>query len=206
MPEQSWTCIHCGERNPPFTEVCRNCYKQHDSPIAQSDTSDHLSHPAGPAKRVSFTLPQFLYGFAAGYAVISCLLRENGFTMVMVFGFGLPVLVLLVTEWVVPPLIAVFFGFQARWSFNKAISAIPLVILYSVISPTIHGKNTVLPVLLPWLADFPSSIALALPIIGERLVWWGSLFVIALVSGCISRVVSPPSSWPHSSEDSKAKS
>lgn len=205
MPEQSWTCIHCGERNPPFTEACRNCYKQHDSPIVLSGTSDHLGHPAIPAKRTSFTLPQALYGFAVGYAVISCLLRENGFVIIMVFGFGLPVLGLLVIEWVVPPFISVFFGFQARWSLNKAISAIPLVILYSIISPTIQGKNTALPVLLPWPAAFPFNTTSVLPIIGERLIWWGSMFVIALVSGHISQVVSPPSSCPHSSDDFKAK-
>lgn len=205
MPAQFWTCIHCGERNPPLTEACRNCSKQHDSPIDKSDTSAPQIYPSRPAKRISFTLHQFLYGFAASYALISCLLRETGFTMVMVFGFGLPVLALLVIEWVVPPLIAIFFGIQARCSLNKAISAIPLVIVYSVISPTIQGKNTALPVLLPWLAAFPSSIDLALPIMGERLVWWGSLFVIALVSAYISRIVSPPSSRPHSCDDSKAK-
>lgn len=206
MPELFWICTHCGERNPPFTEACRNCYKQHDSPIAQSDTSPPApSYPARSAKGISFTLHQFLYGFAAGYALISCLLRENGFTVLMVFGFGLPVLALLVIEWIAPPLIALFFGLQARSSLNKAISAIPLIILYSVISPTIQGKNTLLPVLLPWLAAFPSSIDLALPIIGERLVWWGSLFAIALVSAHISRIVRPPTSWTHSCDDPKAK-
>jgi hypothetical protein len=27
MPERSWLCGQCGEQNPPFTEVCRNCYE-----------------------------------------------------------------------------------------------------------------------------------------------------------------------------------
>lgn len=26
MPERSWLCAQCDEQNPPFTEVCRNCY------------------------------------------------------------------------------------------------------------------------------------------------------------------------------------
>ena len=27
MPDHSWTCNHCGENNPPYTEACRNCYE-----------------------------------------------------------------------------------------------------------------------------------------------------------------------------------
>jgi len=25
MPDHAWTCQQCEEKNPPFTEVCRNC-------------------------------------------------------------------------------------------------------------------------------------------------------------------------------------
>lgn len=27
MPDQSWICNRCGEKNPPYTEACRNCYE-----------------------------------------------------------------------------------------------------------------------------------------------------------------------------------
>jgi hypothetical protein len=122
----------------------------------------------------------------------------------MLIGFGLPVFGLLALEWVAPPCIAAFFGFQARWSLKNAISATPLIILYSVISPTFQ-TNSAIPVLLPWLAGFPTNIASTLPVIGERLVWWGGIFIIALVSGHISRIVSPPSSCPHPGEEPKKK-
>jgi hypothetical protein len=27
MPDHEWVCATCGEKNPPFTEVCRDCYR-----------------------------------------------------------------------------------------------------------------------------------------------------------------------------------
>lgn len=26
MPDHEWTCSACGEKNPPYTEACRDCY------------------------------------------------------------------------------------------------------------------------------------------------------------------------------------
>lgn len=35
MPDQFWDCSHCGQRNPPYTEVCRECERQFSVPVPQ---------------------------------------------------------------------------------------------------------------------------------------------------------------------------
>ena len=134
-----------------------------------------------------------LYGVAMGYAILTCIVRENGIVMIEVFGFGLPVLCWLLMEWLAPLVIAIFMGVQASASISRAMSGAPLVILFSVVSPTVHGKNVVIPTLIPWLAAFPSSLPHTLPILQERLLLWGSVFLGALVLGRISRLTHPSS-------------
>lgn len=129
-----------------------------------------------------------LYGIAIGYAALAYLARENGIIMIEVIGFGLPMILWLALEWVAPPVIAAFMGFQARQSIGKAMFGAPIVILFSVITPTVPGKNVVIPALIPWLAAYPSSLNQALPIIQERLFLWGGVFLVAVVLGKISRL------------------
>lgn len=134
-----------------------------------------------------------LYGIAIAYAAITCLVRENGIIMIEVIGFGLPLLLWLLFEWVAPPIIAALIGFQARQSIAKALAGIPLVFLYASVTPTVHGKSVVIPSIIPWLAAFPSSLTQAMPIIQERLILWGGVFLVALIFGKISRQTHPSS-------------
>ena len=137
-----------------------------------------------------------LYGIAGAYALGSLILRETGVIFITVIGFGIPVLAFLLMEWVVPPLVAIFIGLQARWSFARTAYGLPLVILFAVITPSVHGKNVVLPTNVPWLAAFPASAADAAPIIQTRIVCWGALFLAALMLGRVSRAIRPPLERP----------
>lgn len=129
-----------------------------------------------------------LYGVAIAYAALAYLVGENGIIMIEVIGFGLPMILWLALEWIAPLSIAVFMGFQARTSIVKALLGAPIVVLYCLVTPTVHARNIVLPALIPWLAAFPSSLNQALPIIQERLVLWGCVFLAAVVLGRIGRV------------------
>jgi hypothetical protein len=132
-----------------------------------------------------------LYGIAGAYAVLTLIARETGIIFISVIGFGLPVLAFLAMEWLAPPLIAVFVGLQARWSLTKALYGAPLVILYTIITPFVHGKNVVLPANVPWLAAFPGSTAEAVSVIQQRIVWWGGAFLVTLILARISRIFRP---------------
>jgi hypothetical protein len=35
MPEYTWKCPSCGEKNPPYTAVCRNCQNEATNEVAQ---------------------------------------------------------------------------------------------------------------------------------------------------------------------------
>ncbi len=133
----------------------------------------------------------YLYGFAIAYTVFSFFITEGGILLITVFGFGLPVILFLLIEWCISPLLAAYFGFQARWSYFRAISGVPLIFLYTIITPFIPGKSTVLPTDVPWLSRFPVHVDKAIPIIQDRLVWWLCVFFISLVFGNISRFVVP---------------
>ncbi|HRE16397.1 MAG TPA: hypothetical protein PLW86_04910 [Rhodocyclaceae bacterium] len=137
-------------------------------------------------------LTNILYGIAGAYAFASLVLRETGIIFITVIGFGIPALALLLMEWVVPPLVAIIIGLQSRWSFEKAAHGLPLVLLFGVITPSVPGRNVVLPANVPWLAEFPASTVDAASIIQSRLIWWGGLFLTALVLGRISRAIHPP--------------
>ena len=41
MPDHAWKCKECSENNPPFTQVCRNCYApaQVESRLSSDGTS-----------------------------------------------------------------------------------------------------------------------------------------------------------------------
>lgn len=135
---------------------------------------------------------QLLYGIAAAYAVLTLIARETGIILITVIGFGLPVFAFLAMEWLVPPLVAVIVGLQARWSLTRAFHGAPLVLLYTIITPFVHGKNVVLPADVPWLAAFPGSTTEAVSIIQQRIVWWGGAFLAALILGHLSRTIRPP--------------
>ncbi len=136
-------------------------------------------------------MPRYLipfYGAAIGYAALAYLAREDGIILIEVIGFGLPALLWWAFEWFAPPAIAAFAGFQARQSIPSAAFAAPLVVLVAVITPTVRGTNVVIPGPIPWLAAFPFSLNQALPIIQERLVLWGSVFLLAVIVGRIIRL------------------
>ncbi|MGB2833539.1 MAG: hypothetical protein WBC07_11340 [Methylotenera sp.] len=134
-----------------------------------------------------------LYVFAIFYAVLSCLIREDGIILIDVIGFGLPMLFWLAMEWIAPFTVSVFMGMKARESFSKAMFGLPLVLLYSLVTPTIRGENHVIPSIIPWLAGFPSSLPKALPILQERMLLWCGVFIVSLIFAKISRLTHPSS-------------
>ncbi len=38
MPDRSWECLHCGEQNPPYTEVCRECERHSSVPVPENQS------------------------------------------------------------------------------------------------------------------------------------------------------------------------
>jgi hypothetical protein len=132
-----------------------------------------------------------LYIFAVFYAVVSCSIRENGIVIINVIGFGLPMLLWWLLEWIAPLAVAVFVGFQARQSFSKAMFGLPLVFIYALVTPTIRGENDVIPSIIPWLAGFPTSLTKAMPILQERTLLWCGVFIASLILARISRLTHP---------------
>ena len=50
MPDRFWECPHCGEQNPPYTEMCRECERHSSVPIPESQSlivRRRPSHVAG---------------------------------------------------------------------------------------------------------------------------------------------------------------
>ena len=136
---------------------------------------------------------KLLYASATVYALLMLIVRENGVVLIEVLGFGLPVLVFLAIEWVLPVAVAAIAGFQNKWSLQAAINAFPLVVVFAAISPFVSGKSTVLPTHLPWMAAAPSSISQAIEAIASRAPWWLLVYVIALFAGRFMRLTSSAS-------------
>lgn len=187
MPDHTWVCPKCGEKNPPLTEACRNCSFQPVPEIASITPARIRKAPERKLIEANRKLILALYLSAIIYSGVSCLIREEGVILLTVIGFGLPVLALLAVEWIVPLLVASFFGLQARFSYSRAFAGAPLVILYAIVTPLTRGKNVVLPTNMPWLADFPASTRDAIPIIEGRILLWGGIFIFALMLGRLSR-------------------
>lgn len=49
MPDFDWKCANCGERNPPFTEVCRSCYQSPPADLAPPERNRKKEWSAGTA-------------------------------------------------------------------------------------------------------------------------------------------------------------
>jgi hypothetical protein len=110
--------------------------------------------------------------------------------MIEVFGFGLSVLFCPLMEWVVPPLVAIKEGLRARVSIPRALIGIPLVFLFAVVTPTLKGKNTVIPAEVPWLAHHSMADPMV-SILLTRLLLWGAIFCVFMAVGIVLRRLKP---------------
>lgn len=134
--------------------------------------------------RIALPSTPVLYAVAIGYAVLALAVGENGIIMIDVFGFGLPVLVWLLLEWVAPPLVAATEGLRARESIPGALRGIPLVLLFAVVTPTVKGRNVVIPAEVPWLAHHSVGDGMVAVLLARVLLWCAvfcAFFVAALV-------------------------
>ena len=127
-----------------------------------------------------------MYAVAIGYAALALAVGEDGIIMIEVFGFGLPVLIWPMMEWVIAPLVAITVGLQARESIPRALLGIPLVLLFALVTPTVKGKNTVIPAEVPWLAHHSFGDAIV-SVLLMRLLLWGGLFFISMVAAMVLR-------------------
>ncbi|WP_348013780.1 hypothetical protein [Roseateles sp.] len=110
-------------------------------------------------------------------------------------GFGLLVIPYLMLEWVATPAVALVMGIQSRWWSVPAtlVFGVPLVVLLTVITPVVGSGSESLNVPVPWLAVYSKSKSSIMPILRERLLWWGALYTFSLLVGWASRRVLPPS-------------
>lgn len=71
MPDHGWKCTACGERNPPYTEACRNCYvlavpkvtrnEAAAAPQSVSPTADPAESPKSkPVEAPSASLAEYV--------------------------------------------------------------------------------------------------------------------------------------------------
>jgi hypothetical protein len=129
--------------------------------------------------------------YAAGllYAALTYYLGPYIPLATIALGFGLLIFFYLAVEWVVAPVLAVIIGFQARWWSLPVLILFgaPVVILFTAISPVVSSGSKALGVPVPWLAVFTASRSAIAPIIQERLLWWGLLFIAAALLGRVSR-------------------
>jgi len=129
--------------------------------------------------------------YAAGllYAALMYYLGPYIPLATIALGFCLLIFFYLAVEWVAAPALAVIIGFQARWWSLPVLvlCGAPVVILFTAISPVVSSGSESLAVPVPWLAVFSASRSSIAPIIQERLLWWGLLFIAAALLGRLSR-------------------
>lgn len=109
-------------------------------------------------------------------------------------GFGLLIIPYLLLEWVVTPGIAVLMGFQARWRSvpSTLILGGPLVLLFTLVTPVVSAGSEGMGVPVPWLAVYANNKESIIPIIHERLVWWGLAFAASAIAGRMSNFIWKP--------------
>src|SRR4051794_6177394 len=99
-----------------------------------------------------------LYVVIAAYAALAYLLGPLMQLGTIVVGFGLPILLYLGLEWVACPMVAAAAGFHARWSATTALLlGIPLVALFTFVTPVVGSGNPNLSVPVPWLSVHSSA-------------------------------------------------
>ena len=134
-----------------------------------------------------------LYAGVLLYAAVAYFLGPLVPIATIALGFGLLIIPYLFMEWIATPVVAAVMGYQARWTISGAlVFGLPLVVLFTAITPVVSSGNASMSVPVPWLSVFASNKAKVVPIILERLVWWVSLYLVALVTGRISRHIRPP--------------
>lgn len=139
------------------------------------------------------TVVVVLYVGVLVYAALTYLLGPVIPIATIALGFGLLIIPYLMLEWVATPVVAALMGFQARWSVVAAlIVGLPLVVLFTVITPVVSSGSESLAVPVPWLAVFAQSKSDIMPIVRERLLWWGALYACAMAIGRLSRYLRPP--------------
>jgi hypothetical protein len=89
-------------------------------------------------------------------------------------------------------MVAAAAGFHARWSATTAlVLGIPLVALFTFVTPVVGSGNPNLSVPVPWLSVHSSAKEGALAVARQHLVWWGGVYFACLAFGLLSRLVRP---------------
>lgn len=128
------------------------------------------------------------FAYAAGTFLIGDLLA----LLTIWLGFGLLMIVYYWLEWVATPALALVMGYQVRsWSLPRVISlGAPLVTLYAVVTPVFATDSDHMHLSLPWLSVYSKSKSTIVPMLYERLTWWGVLFLIGIAVGLVRRLIS----------------
>ncbi|MCG2591727.1 hypothetical protein LZ009_02930 [Ramlibacter sp. XY19] len=134
-----------------------------------------------------------LFAFAGLYALLCLGLGERMLVVTLVIGFGLPVFLWLAMEWVAPPLVAALAGSSARYfPLCSLLLGIPLVLVYTFVSPVAMGGSSDFSVPLPWLS-VPKVRAKGLQ---DLLLWraqmWLAVYAAVFLLAYVSRFVRPP--------------
>lgn len=133
-----------------------------------------------------------LYAVVTTYAALTYFLGELVPLATIVLGFGIFIILYLMLEWVATPMVAAFMGFHARWSVGTAlVFGLPLVVAFTFVTPVVSSGNATLAVPVPWLSVYTKSRVEVLPLIWERLVWWGVLYAVSMLLGLVSRKLKP---------------
>lgn len=133
-----------------------------------------------------------LYAFILIYGVTAYALGSFLQVVTVVLSFGLLIIFYLALEWIATPFVALAIGFQARWSFTTSlVLGAPLVVLFTVITLVVSSGNPSLPMPVPWLSVFKKARTEVIPIIHERLIWWGGIYMTGMLIGRISRFIRP---------------
>lgn len=144
MPEHSWICPNCDERNPPLTEVCRNCYAQPNSDVVPAET---ISTQKPVEKRVIFAWIIVVLG------IIASVFIEFVYLMFVLAGIGntggsssfdiFKILLIPITLTIA----YIFFSFrlllQHRYGMAAVVSwsALLIIIVFIIALPLLHGLS-----------------------------------------------------------------
>jgi len=98
----------------------------------------------------------------------------------------------LAMEWIATPVVAGFAGLQSRYSHRQALLlGVPLVLLFTVATPTASSGGAGLYVIVPWLSLYQAKKVQMLPVLTQRLEWWAVIYALGYALGVVSRRLRP---------------